>query len=100
VQLKNTGIKVFELVAPGSSTPLNDQFINVDGFNPKMMMDPGKLIDAAIKGLEKENLEIYPGLAKMLKVMSRLAPAFLLTQASKVGVKIMENGKQKQKPPY
>jgi uncharacterized oxidoreductase len=45
-------------------------------------------------------LEIYPCLAKMLKVMSRLAPAFLLTQASKVGVKIMENGKQKQKPPY
>jgi uncharacterized oxidoreductase len=91
VQLKNTGVKVFELVAPGSSTPLNDQFMNVDGFNPKMMMNPGKLIDTAIKGLENDDFEIYPGLAKMIKIMSRLAPAFLLKQAGKVGAKIMEN---------
>jgi uncharacterized oxidoreductase len=90
VQLKNTGVKVFELVAPGSSTPLNDQFLNVDGFDPKMMMDPGKLIDTAIKGLEKDQFEIYPGLARVLKIMSRLAPGFLLKQAGKVGTKIFE----------
>jgi uncharacterized oxidoreductase len=93
VQLKNTAVKVFELVAPASSTPLNDQFINVDGFDPKMMMDPGMLIDIAIKGLEKDQFEIYPGLARLLKIMSRLAPSFLLTQTSKVGVKIMEREK-------
>lgn len=93
VQLKNTGVKVFELVAPGSSTPLNDQFMNIDGFDPKMMMDPGKLIDAAIKGLEKNDFEIYPGLAKMLKIMSRLAPAFLLKQTGKVGATLIGNGK-------
>lgn len=92
VQLKNTGVKVFELVAPGSSTPLNDQFGDMDGFDPKMMMDPGKLINEAIKGLEKDKPEIYPGLARAMKIMSRLAPGFLLKQASKVGVKFMERG--------
>ncbi|MEO3407754.1 SDR family NAD(P)-dependent oxidoreductase [Mucilaginibacter sp. CAU 1740] len=92
VQLKNSAVKVFELVAPGSSTPLNDQFGDMDGFDPKMMMDPGKLIDEAIAGLRKDKLEIYPGLARAIKVMSRLAPAILLKQAGKVGAKFMETG--------
>ena len=90
VQLKKTYIKVFELVAPGSGTPLNDKFAGEEGFNPKMLMDPGKLIDTAIKGLQKDKLEIYPGLARMLKIMSRLAPEFLLKQMSKAGAKFME----------
>ncbi|PWK79807.1 putative oxidoreductase [Mucilaginibacter oryzae] len=93
VQLKNTGIKVFELVAPGSSTPLNDKFMNMDGVSTNMMMDPGKLIDQAIAGLKKDQLEIYPGLARVIKIMSRLAPGFLLKQASKVGAKFMETRK-------
>ena len=90
VQLKKTRIKVFELVAPASSTPLNDKFVNTDGFDPKMLMDPVKLIDVAIKGLQNDKLEIYPGIAKALKFMSRLAPGFLLKQLSKAGAKLME----------
>jgi uncharacterized oxidoreductase len=92
VQLKNSAVKVFELVAPGSNTPLNDQFGDMDGFDPKMMMDPGKLIDEAIAGLRKDKLEIYPGLAKVIKIMSRLGPGILLKQAGKVGAKFMETG--------
>ena len=42
VQLKNTKIKVFELVAPGASTPLNDKFSSVDGFDAKNNMSPEK----------------------------------------------------------
>ena len=38
VQLKNTTIKVFELLAPAASTPLNDKFLEEEGFNPKAMM--------------------------------------------------------------
>ncbi|AYL96744.1 SDR family oxidoreductase [Mucilaginibacter celer] len=90
VQLKNSRVKVFELIAPGSSTPLNDQFMDMDGINANLMMDPGKLIDMAIAGLGKDKLEIYPGLARVMKIMSRLAPGFLLKQASKVGAKFME----------
>ena len=89
VQLKNTNITVFELVAPGAKTPLNDKFGAVDGFNDKILMEPGKLIDAAIRGMMQDKLEIYPGIAKMLKVASRIAPFFLLSQTSKVGAKEM-----------
>jgi uncharacterized oxidoreductase len=89
VQLKNTGIKVFELVAPGSSTPLNDKFKGLNDFDDKMLMDPIKLIDVAIQGLQNDTYEIYPGIARMIRVMSRLAPGFLLKQMSKVGAEEM-----------
>ncbi|HZX57391.1 MAG TPA: SDR family NAD(P)-dependent oxidoreductase [Mucilaginibacter sp.] len=88
-QLKNTQVKVFELVAPGSKTPLNDKFNHVDGFDEKMLMEPGKLIDAAINGLQNDKLEIYPGLSRILLIMSRIAPAFMLKQTSKVGANLI-----------
>ena len=81
VQLKDTNIKVFELIAPGAKTPLNDKFEgDVDG---KSLMDAGKLIAAAVKGLENNTFEIYPGAAKIIRIISRLAPNFLLKQLSK-----------------
>lgn len=89
VQVKNTNIKVFELVAPGSSTPLNDKFVHEDGFNASMLMAPEKIIDSAIKGMRNDTYEIYPGLAKLMRVMSRLAPKFILSQASKMGASTM-----------
>lgn len=85
VQLKNTNIKVFELVAPGAKTPLNDKFATEKGFDEKILMDPVKLIETAINGLMKDKLEIYPGLARIMKIMSRIAPKLLLSQTSKVG---------------
>ncbi len=81
VQLKNTNIKVFELVAPAAKTPLNDKFAN--DVDPKSLMEADKLVTIAIKGLENDKLEIYPGIANVLKIMSRLAPAFFLKQLSK-----------------
>lgn len=89
VQLKNTRIKVIELVAPGSSTPLNDKFINEDGFNAKALMAPDKIVAAAIKGMKNDQEEIYPGLASLMRVMSRIAPRFMLSQAGKMGASTM-----------
>jgi uncharacterized oxidoreductase len=89
VQLKNTGIKVMDLVAPGSSTSLNDKFKNEDGFNPKMLMAPEKIVDAAIKGIQKNKDEIFPGLAKVMRIMSRLAPKLMISQAGKMGASFM-----------
>ncbi len=81
VQLKKTNVKVFELVAPGANTPLNDKFSgDVDS---KSLIEPGKVVDAAIKGLMNDQLEIYPGMARIIKLVSRLAPNFLLKQLSK-----------------
>ena len=90
VQLKNTNIKVFELVAPGANTPLNDKFENLDGFDSKNNMEPDKIVQTAIKGLETNKFETYPGLSKVIKIMSRIAPKLLLSQTSKVGVKMMQ----------
>lgn len=88
-QLKGSNIRVMELVAPAAKTPLNDKFENIDGFDSKMLMAPEKLVDAAIKGLKEDKPEIYPGLARIFLVMSRLAPAFMLKQTSKVGASLM-----------
>jgi uncharacterized oxidoreductase len=89
VQVKNTKINVIELVAPGSSTPLNDKFMNEDGFNASMLMAPDKIVDAAIKGMQHDQDEIYPGLAKLMRIMSRLAPKLILSQAGKMGASTM-----------
>jgi uncharacterized oxidoreductase len=90
VQLKNTNIKVFELVAPGASTPLNDKFTNVDGFDSKNNISPEKVVAEAIKGMANDKLEIYPGISKILKIMTRIIPNVILGQMSKVGTKLMQ----------
>ncbi len=85
VQLKKTSIMVFELVAPAARTPLSDKFEgDVDS---KMAMDPDKIVSAAIKGLKNNNFEILPGMAVMLKYLSRIAPGLLFGQFSKVAEK-------------
>jgi len=91
VQLKNTGIKVFELVAPGSNTPLNDKFAG--DVDESMMMDPVKLIDVAIKGMQNDKFEIYPGIAKVMNIMSRLAPSVIFNQMSKIAEKSLAKTK-------
>jgi uncharacterized oxidoreductase len=81
VQLKKTNIKVFELVAPAAKTPLNDKFQG--DVDPKSLMEVDKLVAIALKGLENDKLDIYPGLANVIRIVSRVAPNFLLTQLSK-----------------
>jgi uncharacterized oxidoreductase len=81
LQLKRTNIKVFELIAPGAKTPLNDKFAG--DVDDKMLMEPDKLISDAMNGLSKDHFEIYPGLSRIIKFMSRIAPALLLKQLSK-----------------
>lgn len=93
VQLKNTGIKVFELVAPATKTPLNDKFLDEPDFDPKMMMAPNKVVDAALNGLRKEKFEVYPGAALIMKIASRLTPRVLFNQMAKMAdVKIARDG--------
>lgn len=89
VQMKNTRVKVFELVAPAAKTPLNDTFINVEGFDPKQLMEPEKIIDFTLKALLSDRYEIYPGVARILLIMSRIAPGFMLKVLSRVGASEM-----------
>lgn len=82
IQLKHTSVKVFELIAPAANTPLTNEF---EGIEAGPLMDPKKLIARAIKGMQQDKAEIYPGAASMIYIMSRLAPNFLLKQLSKPG---------------
>ena len=84
-----SNIKVIELVAPGSTTALNDKFVNEDGFNSKALMAPEKIVAAAIKGMQQDKDEIYPGLAKIMRIVSRVAPKLALAQAGKMGASYM-----------
>jgi uncharacterized oxidoreductase len=87
VQLRSTRVKVFELVAPGASTPLNEKFMDVDGFNPKGLMSAERVIDAAIEGMRKDKYEIYPGAMKVARFVIRLFPGLMLSMVSKIGAK-------------
>lgn len=89
IQLKNTNVRVMELVAPGSSTPLNDKFLHEDGFNAGALMAADKIVDAAIKGIQKNKTEVYPGLAKLMRILSRVAPKLTVEQAGKMGASFM-----------
>lgn len=85
VQLSKTNIKVFELAAPGSPTPLSDKFLDMEGFNAKMFMSPEKIVDQAIRDMKRNKYEILPGLSILMKLISRLAPNFALSQSAKMG---------------
>jgi uncharacterized oxidoreductase len=81
VQLKYTKVKVFELAPPGTETPLfREDFEEMKDMEAMDVKELGRL---AIAGLEKDRLEIRPGLSNLLKLMSRLAPEFILKQLSK-----------------
>ncbi len=81
VQLKNTSVRVFELVAPAAKTTLGDKFTGLMDSGP--LMDPNKLITAAVQAMQHDQFEAYPGLAKVIRVVSWLAPDFLLNQLGK-----------------
>lgn len=83
VQLKSTKIKVFELAPPITRTPLFTKDIHADEVKGVRMMDVSKMVSQAIKALERDELEIRPGMSNVLKWMSRVAPQFALNRLSK-----------------
>jgi uncharacterized oxidoreductase len=79
VQLAGTGVTVIELAPPGVETPLfRGEF--AEEMKGQKGMDVTLLVKKAIAGIEAGNLEIRPGLANVLKFMSRVAPQFMLKQ--------------------
>jgi uncharacterized oxidoreductase len=83
IQLKSTSIKVFELAPPGTDTPLFRGDFTADDVKGATPMDVTTLGKHAIAGLSQDVYEIRPGLANALKLMSRVAPQFILRQLSK-----------------
>lgn len=83
VQLKNTRISVFELAPPMTRTRLFTGDIHADDVKGVRMMDVSKMVGQAIRGLERDHLEIRPGMSNVLKLMNRIAPQFVLNRLSK-----------------
>jgi uncharacterized oxidoreductase len=82
IQLKNTNVKVFELLPPLTNTDLQNAFTAED-MKGTQVMETSKMVEVAIKGFSNNTLEIRPGQSNLLKIMSRIAPNFILNQMSR-----------------
>jgi len=82
VQLAGTKIKVFELAPPLTRTPLLASDFQLTDL-PVRAMDVKAMVRRAMDGLRKDRLEIRPGASNLLKLMSRIAPQFILNRLSK-----------------
>lgn len=82
VQLANSNVRVIELAPPATDS---DLYKKLAGDEPQSIkpMPLATLADKAIAGFVAGQLEIAPGLAKALRLMSRLAPGFALKQLAK-----------------
>ncbi len=92
VQLKNTNVKVFELAPPATQTALLSRF-DAEDLKGTSIMSVSKMVECAVKGIENNILEIRPGQSNMLKLMSRIAPQFILNQMSKTVDKMLAQSK-------
>jgi uncharacterized oxidoreductase len=83
VQLEGTGVTVVELAPPAVETRLlRGEF--GEEMKEQKGMDVKVLSRHAIAGIEAGKLEIRPGLANVLKAMSRIAPQFMLKQMARM----------------
>jgi uncharacterized oxidoreductase len=76
-QLENTDTKVFEIIPALIDTPMTEG-------RGKLKLLPQKLVDEFMASFKKDNLEIYIGKTKLLKLISRFSP--------RLADKIMKNG--------
>jgi uncharacterized oxidoreductase len=83
IQLRNTRVKVIELAPPGTDTPLFAGDFGSEDTGGVKPMPLAVLVKHALAGLAGDKPEIRPGLANVLKLMSRLAPGFIVNQLGK-----------------
>jgi uncharacterized oxidoreductase len=90
VQMRATNVKVFELAPPGTETPLFRGDFDETDLGGLSGMDVVKMTRLAIRGLERDVLEIRPGLSNVLKLLSRVAPGFALNMLAKSAAASLE----------
>ncbi len=76
-QLKNSSVKVFELIRPLVRTEI------VEDYQEFPMMEPEQLVTKFMAAFSKNKHEITPGQASQMKLMSRIAPGFILNALNK-----------------
>ena len=83
VQLASTSVTVVELAPPSTETPLFRGEFAAEMKHEKAMA-PEELARRAIAGIEAGKLEVRPGVANLLRMMSRIAPGFMLRQMTRL----------------
>lgn len=78
IYLKNEKTEVFEVMFPAVNTPWHK------GTPPKIAIRVEEAVSQMIKGLEKGESEIRVGGAKILYLMSRVAPGFALRKVNTI----------------
>jgi uncharacterized oxidoreductase len=82
-QMKGTSVRVIELLPPGTETPLFRGEFEQEMKGQKGM-DVTILVKQAIAGIEADKDEVRPGLTRVLGVMSRVAPNFMMAQIARM----------------
>ena len=75
IQVRRAGVKVVELAPPAVRTAFNN---GQEDMNAGPLMDVETFARAAVRGLEREQDEITPGLSRALRLMGRLRPRLTL----------------------
>jgi uncharacterized oxidoreductase len=83
VQLAGGPVRVFEIAPPPVETRLMRAEFEAELKGSKGMAVEG-LARQAIEGIERNRHEIRPGIAAMLKAMSRIAPEFMFRQLNRM----------------
>ncbi|HYV49512.1 MAG TPA: SDR family NAD(P)-dependent oxidoreductase [Myxococcaceae bacterium] len=83
VQLKGTNVKVFDLAPPATETEMLTGSTDAEDLKGVAVMKVQDLVAHAIRGMERNQMEIRPGQANQLRFMNRVAPEFILGQLSK-----------------
>jgi len=78
IRLQNEKTKVVEVMFPAVDTPWHN------GTPPKIAIPVEKAVAEMITGLEKGNEEIKVGGAKILSLLSRIAPAFAIKKMNSI----------------
>ncbi|SFM87541.1 uncharacterized oxidoreductase [Chitinophaga sp. YR627] len=76
LQLGKTNVQVIELIPPGVTTNLQNDWVLQP--NPRQMMAVDKMVNVAIQGLQKDTLEIKPFLVKVIKTLTKVIPGQLM----------------------
>ena len=95
VQLKNSSVEVIELAPPAVKTNFNK---GQEELNSSSAMDVNKFAKASIRGLERGQEEILPGLSRVARLIGRVAPhaVFMKAEAERMIAEGKKDAKQIQ----
>jgi uncharacterized oxidoreductase len=78
LQLKGTSVMVFEMIPPGVKTNLQKDWVLPPDSNSSLTMEVDKMVNVAIKGLQRDRPELKPFLISVIKWASRIVPGALI----------------------